>query len=232
MLTVIGAGFPRTGTTSLKAALDRLGFGPCYHMFEVIAHPEHTDRWLPVAQGDPVDWEAVFEGYRSAVDWPAAYFWRELADAYPDAKVILTVRDPRRWYTSFRTLITRPRGGPGEPGETSPMMTPMIRMRPVLEMLGKSTFGDEWRFGEHVPDEEDAVRVFNSHTETVRNSVPADRLLVFEASQGWGPLCDFLGVEPPEDEPFPHLNDSEWMRRMFERSMREGHLILPFDPAR
>ncbi|MEU9890962.1 sulfotransferase family protein [Sphaerisporangium sp. NPDC051011] len=231
MLTVIGAGFPRTGTTSLKAALDRLGFGPCYHMFEVITHPEHVDRWLPVVQGGPVDWEPVFEGYRSAVDWPASYFWRDLADTYPDAKVILTVRDPQRWYTSFRTLMTRAGSGPGEPGEMSQVMAPMLRMAPVLAMMGKSTFGDDWRFGESVPDEEDAVRVFERHIETVRAAVPADRLLVFEASQGWGPLCDFLGVEPPEDEPYPHLNDTEWMRRNIERSRREGRVISPFGPA-
>lgn len=107
MLEVIGAGFPRTGTTSLKAALERLGFGPCFHMFEVMAHPEQVDRWLSVVSGAPVDWDRVFDGYRSSMDWPAGYFWREEAEAYPEAKVILTVRDPHQWYVSFQNLIGR-----------------------------------------------------------------------------------------------------------------------------
>jgi hypothetical protein len=227
MLKLIGAGFPRTGTTSLKAALERLGFGPCYHMFEVMTHPEHVDRWLPAASGTPLDWERVFEGYRSAVDWPTSYFWRELAAAYPDAKVILTVRDARRWFASFRELVSRPRMA-GESAEMAPELAAIMRMRPVLEMMAASTFGDGWGFGEGEPDEERALEAFRRHTAEVQEALPADRLLVFEARQGWDPLCAFLGVEPPAGEPFPHLNDAEWMRRNFERALREGHLTSPF----
>src|SRR5881409_1359905 len=101
-LTVIGAGMPRTGTTSTKAALERLGFGPCYHMFEIIKNPDHVDRWLPAATGQPLDWERVLRGYRATQDWPASHFWREQAAAYPEAKVVLTVRDPHSWFISFR----------------------------------------------------------------------------------------------------------------------------------
>ncbi|WP_433250138.1 sulfotransferase family protein [Streptosporangium sp. CA-135522] len=231
MLEVIGAGFPRTGTTSLKAALDRLGFGPCHHMFEVLSRPGQAERWLPVLSDGPTDWEQVLDGYRSAVDWPAGYFWRELTEAYPDAKVILTVRDAHRWYASFRTLMSGPRAILEATDEVPPMMEPMMRFRPVMDMMGRSTFGDTWRFGENLPDEEHAVEAFRRHVATVQESLPADRLLVFEASQGWDPLCDFLGVERPEGEAFPHLNDSEWLRRNFERSMRGDHMISPFDAA-
>ncbi|MFF5207461.1 sulfotransferase family protein [Streptosporangium sp. NPDC000396] len=237
MLKVIGAGFPRTGTTSLKAALERLGFGPCHHMFEVLTRPEQVDRWLPVATGEPADWDQMFDGYRSAVDWPASYFWQRLAEAYPDAKVILTVRDPHRWYASFQTLISRTQGqNPPNPGGRSPEELPealraIMRFQPALEAMGKSTFGADWRFGQDPLDEEHAVQVFRRHVATVQDSLPADRLLVFEVGQGWGPLCDFLGVEPPADEPFPHLNDSESMRRNIARMMAGEEMISPFGSA-
>ncbi|MEV6866493.1 sulfotransferase family protein [Streptosporangium subroseum] len=229
MLEVIGAGFPRTGTTSLKAALERLGFGPCHHMFEVMAHPEQVDRWLSVVSGAPVDWDRVFDGYRSSMDWPAGYFWREEAEAYPEAKVILTVRDPHQWYVSFQNLIGRA-PGPDAPGDLPPGLDAIVRLQPVLGMIGRSTFGEGWRFGEGVTDEEHAVEVFRRHVAAVKDSLPAARLLVFDVAEGWGPLCDFLGVEPPADEPFPHLHDAEAMRRNFERSMAEGRLVSPFDP--
>ncbi|WP_214410379.1 sulfotransferase family protein [Sphaerisporangium fuscum] len=231
MLRVIGAGFPRTGTTSLKAALDRLGFGPCHHMVEVLMRPEQAERWLPVLSDGPTDWEQVLEGYQSAVDWPGSFFWRELADAYPDAKVILTVRDPHRWYASFCNLLDRPQVSPGAPGAGDPAMETMMRFRPVMDLIGRSTFGDSWSFGESLPGEEHAVEVFRRHIETVKESLPAERLLVFQASQGWEPLCEFLGVEPPKDEPYPHLNDSESLRRNRERVMRGEPMVSPFDTA-
>ena len=229
MLEVIGAGFPRTGTTSLKAALERLGFGPCFHMFEVMAHPEQVDRWLPVVSGAPVDWDRVFDGYRSSMDWPAGYFWREEAEAYPEAKVILTVRDPHQWYVSFRCLIGRA-PGPDTTEDLPPGLDAIVRLRPVMDMMGRSTFGESWCFGEGVADEEHAVEVFRRHVATVKDSLPADRLLVFDVAEGWGPLCDFLGVEPPAGEPFPHLHDAETMRHNLERSMAEGCVVSPFDP--
>ena len=109
-LDVIGAGFGRTGTMSLKVALEELGFGPCYHMSEVFAHPEHVELWRAAAQGKEVDWEQIFGGYRATVDWPACSFYGELMEKYPDAKVILTVRDPQRWYESaYNTIYTMTR---------------------------------------------------------------------------------------------------------------------------
>src|SRR5215212_7838314 len=105
-LEVIGAGFGRTGTMSLKVALEQLGYGPCYHMVELFEHPDHVERWEAAVRGEePVDWEEVFAGYRATVDWPGAAFYKELSERYPEAKVILTVRDPDRWYESARNTI-------------------------------------------------------------------------------------------------------------------------------
>jgi hypothetical protein len=106
-LEVIGAGFGRTGTMSLKVALEELGFGPCYHMREVFEHPEHIELWGAAIQGKPVDWEQIFGNYRATVDWPGCTFYNELLERNPDAKVILTVRDPQRWYESAYNTIYR-----------------------------------------------------------------------------------------------------------------------------
>ncbi|MEU7832391.1 MULTISPECIES: sulfotransferase family protein [unclassified Nonomuraea] len=218
MLKVIGAGFPRTGTSSMKAALERLGFGPCYHMFEILTKPEHADRWVKVTSGEPVDWDQVFDGYQSAQDWPASGFWREQAAAYPDAKVILTVRDPARWYVSMQNLFSN---GPGRTMSMDPSTLPpaaakifegMQKMQPVLSAIGEDTFGQGWTPMGGMPDEKVAIEAFERHRATVEASLPASRLLVFDVRQGWEPLCEFLDVEVP-DEPFPHLNDSESLQR-------------------
>jgi hypothetical protein len=104
-MKVIGAGFGRTGTMSLKVALEELGFGPCYHMIELFEHPEHVERWEAAVGGEPVDWEELFSGYQVTVDWPGAAFYKELSERYPEARVILTVRDPERWYESAWNTI-------------------------------------------------------------------------------------------------------------------------------
>ena len=109
-LKVIGAGFGRTGTTSLKAALERLGFDRCYHMFEFMEHPEHAKYWDAASKGKPVDWNALFEGYQSTLDWPGCSYYRDLMQRYPEAKVLLTVRDSEKWYQSAQKTIFRPPG--------------------------------------------------------------------------------------------------------------------------
>lgn len=225
MLKVIGAGLPRTGTSSMKVALERLGFGPCHHGFEMFAHPEQGERWLAVAlakhdKSDPsrtVDWDSVLEGYRSAVDWPSSHFWQELAAAHPDAKIILTTRDPHRWYRSMReTVFTivdpsdRPRDRIGAIGA-------------VMEIMFEATFGHTDR----APTEDTAVEVFRQHADRVRATVPADRLLVHEASDGWAPLCAFLGVDVP-DTPYPHLNDTAALQDFLVRMRDGGHASTPF----
>ena len=195
MLGVIGAGYGRTGTLSLKTALERLGFGPCYHAVEFMRHPEHQARWEAAFHGNP-QWSEVFAGYRSTVDFPGAAFWRELVDAYPEAKVILTVRDPKEWYASMRETFlaaAAPEGQPPIPGADEGSF---IRGRDWSQMMAD------------LQDEPTAIADFKRHIEEVRSYVPSHRLLVYEVRQGWQPLCDFLEVRVPDD-PFPRLNDSE-----------------------
>ncbi|SNQ47476.1 conserved hypothetical protein [Frankia canadensis] len=196
MLDVIGVGFGRTGTLSLKAALEQLGFGPCQHMDEVLAHRRHTiPYWTDAADGKPVNWEALFEGCRSTVDWPGARFWRELVEAYPAARVIHTVRDPERWYASARNTIFR------AVSSTPPNLNEQGRQ--VVTMMNALIW--DGVFGGRFADRDRALEIFAEHTAAVRREVPARRLLVFDVTHGWEPLCDFLGVPVPAG-PFPRAN--------------------------
>ncbi|MEQ4725786.1 sulfotransferase family protein [Nonomuraea sp. B19D2] len=131
------------GTSSMKAALERLGFGPCHHMFDILTNPDRVERWLPLATGEQVDWEHVFDGFRATQDWPASFFWREQAEAYPEAKVVLTVRDPHDWYVSMQALMAN---GPGRelpedmPEAAAAVVGGMMRLGPVLELISRSVF--------------------------------------------------------------------------------------------
>jgi hypothetical protein len=194
-LSVIGAGLGRTGTLSLKLALEQLGFGPCYHMIEVFKDPAAPGRWEAAADGQAVDWEEVFQGYRSTVDWPSATFWRELAEAYPQAKVILTLRDPEAWFASTQATIFKQ----GFDGDS----------HPFARMAGK-VIGD--LFDRRMHDREHVIDVYERHNETVRRTIPPERLLVYNVAEGWGPLCAFLGVPVPEG-PMPKVNSTEDFQR-------------------
>ena len=222
-MKIIGAGFGRTGTLSLKVALEELGFGPCYHMVELFDKPEHVEFWdeAPdrVARGEPVDWEEVFSGYEATVDWPGCRFYEELVRAYPDAKVLLSVRDPESWYDSAWSTIAR-----GPRSDATPAMSLFFKMaqlaapsmRRVPSMVSKVITGGT--FDGRFDDREYAIEVFVRHIDEVKERVPAERLLVYEVGEGWGPLCDFLGVEAPE-RPFPHLNDRGEFPKMMRRQM-------------
>lgn len=198
MLEVIGAGFGRTGTLSLKVALERLGFGPCHHMLALFENPDGIRLWRKAARGESVDWDEVYRGYRSTVDWPGARFWCELAEHYPAAKVILSTRDPERWYDSALGTIHRAAMDDSPPA--SPVLAEMRAM--AREVVWDGLF--EGRF----TDRDHSLRIFNEHIEAVRGRLPANRLLVFEVAQGWEPLCEFLG-KPVPDEPFPCRNRRE-----------------------
>jgi hypothetical protein len=198
MLRVIGAGFGRTGTLSLKAALEQLGLGPAYHMAEVFAHPEHVPFWQAVGEGQLAEWDKIFAGYQSAVDWPASAFYRELMETYPDAKVILTVRDPERWYASgTNTIFPRPE---------RELDDDLSSERQAHRRMVQTIVWDRI-FNGAVLDRNHAIDVFTRHIETVQQQVPANRLLVYDVSDGWEPLCAFLGVPVPDGE-FPRLNDT------------------------
>lgn len=198
MLRVIGAGFGRTGTFSLKAALEQLGFGPTYHMMEVFQHPEHIPLWQAAGEGKPVDWDTIFAGYQSAVDWPTSAFYRDLMDRYPEAQVILTVRDPERWYESGTKTIF-----PSRERDPEEIVTPDMAAHRTMTR----TIMWDGIFDGRIWDKDHAIRIFDQHIDEVKKTVPPRRLLVFDVKEGWEPLCAFLGVPVP-DTAFPRLNDT------------------------
>lgn len=198
-LSVIGSGFGRTGTMSLKLALEQLGFGPCHHMEEVMDHPEQVSGWISAAKGDAVNWDEIYDGYGSTVDWPGAHYWRQLAETYPDAKVIHSTRPAEKWWASYSKTIgmvmsERANGDADSEMETIPDM--------AFEIVAKQTFDGAF-------NEELAVRnAFEKRARDVVSSISADRLLVFDVTEGWPPLCEFLGVPVPEG-PFPRSNNQD-----------------------
>ena len=198
MLQVIGAGFGRTGTTSLKAALERLDLGPCHTMLDLFSRPEQIPLWLQASRGEPVDWAQIYAGYRSTVDWPGARFWREIAAAFPAAKIILTTREPKAWYDSAYSSIYAAAMQPLPETGVDPVFASLWHMS--REVVWDAVF--DGRFD----DEGHAIEAYEENNRRVIDEVDPDRLLVFEVTEGWKPLCDFLGVPIP-DEPFPHVND-------------------------
>lgn len=186
-LKIVGTGLGRTGTKSLHTGLGVLGFGPCHHMVEVFAHPESAQLWIEAARGRP-DWDTTFAAYQSVVDYPGAAFWRELTSYYPHAKVLHTVRDPDQWFDSTQATIFAPDGPATRRGPMSEFFDIILR-----------------EFGDHIHDRAFMTAYFRNHTRKVLEAIPANRLLVYEVSQGWGPLCEFLGVPVPA-QPFPSEN--------------------------
>jgi hypothetical protein len=211
-MDVIGAGFGRTGTLSLKLALELLGVGPCVHMMPLLDDPERAALFHRAADGDLASLDKALEGCRSTVDWPGTYFWRELVERHPAAKVVLTVRDPQRWYDSAHGTIFQAASNARETTGDAAVVLGMLRA-----IVWQGTFGGRFADREH------ALRVFTEHNEAVRRAVPAGRLLEFEVSQGWPPLCDFLGLPVP-DAPFPRTNDSATFQARIQERQRTGQL--------
>lgn len=205
-LRVIGAGFGRTGTLSLKVALEQLGFSKCHHMQEVISSGRQLNAWHAICHGADADWDEVFDGYQASVDWPSCAYWEPLHRHYPDSKVILTIRDPDRWYESALETIYP------TSNEMPAWMTWIIpRLRKTVEFL----FANVWNgtFGGRFEDRQHAIDVFQRNTAHVKEVVPSERLLVFQATDGWEPLCEFLGVPVPEG-PYPHINEAAAIKRV------------------
>jgi hypothetical protein len=219
-LKVIGAGFGRTGTRSLKTALEELGFDKCYHMEEVMKNPSHLKHWAEIMDGRSPDWESLFHGYQSATDWPAAAYYRDLMAVYPDAKVILTVRDPESWHTSIMNTLY----------QASRKFRRYTRIVPSLHQFLTSMEKVVWQgtFHNRVEDKLYAMQVFNRHIEEVKRVVPKERLLVFEARHGWEPLCLFLNVPVPIDKPYPHKNKGDMVKQIlkYKSPLKWGVLIL------
>ena len=210
-LRVVGAGVGRTGTLSLKFALEKLLGGPCYHMLEIFGHPEHIPCWHGAARGESTDWHALLSGYRAAVDWPAAGFWPELMEIFPDAIVLLSVRDADSWWESAdATIWGMMRGAP-------PAGPPfMAEWRAMVDAMM------DRRFGESTDDRGAAIAAYDRHNDRVRDAVPASRLVEWRPGDGWEPICAALGLPAP-DEPFPHRNsrvEFNERRRKAEASIR------------
>jgi hypothetical protein len=218
-IEVIGAGFGRTGTLSLKRALEQLGFGPTYHMQEVMRRPSHIARWHEFAVSGSMDWGTLFDRFRSCVDFPASCAWRELIDHYPSAKVVLTIRDPDKWWKSTAATIY-PLTRTAFPWWLRKLAPPADHW---LDMVDRLVW--DGIFAGRFEDRDYAIDVFERHIATVRAEVPSSKLLVFDVRDGWEPLCDFLGVPTPRDE-FPNVNDATAVRR-FTTAIRVGTRMLP-----
>jgi hypothetical protein len=196
-LQVFGAGFGRTGTLSMQTALVRLGFAPCDHMVQNERHPQRYPPWGEALRrklaGEPIDWRPLLTGFRAIVDWPGAYFWRKLVAAHPGAKVVLTVRDPDRWYDSIRATIFS-----------------------LPEQTGAGRdIARNHVFGGRLADRAHCQAVLAAHNQAVQRTINPERLLVFDVKDGWKPLCAFLDVPAPEQEPFPHVKETPAFRTLF-----------------
>lgn len=204
-LSIIGAGFGRTGTMSLKVALEQLGY-PCYHMVECMPKgPEHWQLWEQVVTTTP-DWDTIFQGFSATVDFPACTSYASLAKYYPEAKVVLTVRDPQQWFNSVQSTIFG---------------------KEWIEFLSGTTAGTYMKatindyFDGRMHDHDHLIRRFNEHVAEVRSTITAERLLVFEVADGWEPLCRFLELPVP-DVAFPRINDTEAVQGVIETIMDKG----------
>jgi hypothetical protein len=201
-LEVVGAGVGRTGTESLKVALEQLLQAPCYHMLEVLQHPEWSRYWAAAGRGDTPDWEEVFAGFAACVDWPAAAYWPEISEAYPEAVVILSTRaSAQEWYESAASTIFA--------------IDPATVLQDSHEEFIPAVFG---RFTPDIYDPAAAMAAYEAHNRRVREAVPAGRLLEWQPGDGWEPICQALATAVP-DEPFPHLNTRQvFQQRLTERA--------------
>ena len=207
-LKVIGAGLPRTATWSQKLALEQLGLGPCYHMSEALQHREHWPIWVRAAGGEAVDWDEVFAGWGSTTDAPGCQVYKQLADYYPDAKVVLSVRDPEKWFASTQNTVL---GGD---------VVGFHGARGSLGMVEAVGWGSDPR----LHDKAFMMDRFHSHIEEVKANIAPERLLVYQVSDGWAPLCEFLGLPIP-DAPFPRVNSTEDFQAMIAARAADGGAI-------
>jgi Sulfotransferase domain len=219
-MKIIGAGLPRTATLTQKIALEMVGIAPCYHMVNVLSDLSLAPRWAAAFDGS-ADWDAIFAGHQATVDWPGSFFWRELIDYYPQAKVLLSIRDGQAWANSMKNTIwgvfyddvlmrdlsnARAKVDPGW-NDYIELMQAMWQKSGLLgEMTG-------------VFDPAVLAAAMERHNQDVREAVPADRLLEWSPADGWEPLCTFLGVPVPQAK-LPHVNDSA----MFAGRIVEGSL--------
>ena len=201
-IRVIGVGLGQTGTHSLAAALEILGFGECFHADKMLERRDvrAAKAWLDIAQGRPARWNDIFSGYRSIASFPAWALYEKMLAQFPGARVVLTVRDREQWFDDISAGdYAAFKADPRWLFWFSPVKRVMRKLEDLLIL--------ERKYHHRLHDKQYAMRIFEQHIQEVREAVPADRLLIFDVNQGWGPLCDFLGVAVPVDMPFPRLND-------------------------
>lgn len=219
-MKVIGAGMPRTGTLTQKMSLEMLGLGPCYHMVDVLADLDQAGLWQKALDGE-APWEQLFANFSSTVDWPGGYFYRELAEHYPEAKVVLSERNPESWERSMRETVWAVRNGESmirllssAQAHVNPRWQGFLDMIDRLLWTGRGTFA-----GVHAETDSMIARM-KRHSEEVKAEIPSERLLVWSVGEGWEPLCEFLEVPVPDVE-FPHINDRvEFADRIVDGSLQ------------
>jgi hypothetical protein len=218
-MKIIGAGLPRTGTLTQKMALEMLGLGPCYHMVDVLADLDQATLWERALDGETL-WSEIFAGFQSTVDWPGGYFFRELADFYPEAKVVLSVRDPQAWERSVRETVWAVRHGESltrllssAQAHVNPRWAGFVKMIDRLLWKGDGTFAA----GSAEPSQ--MIERMLLHHDEVKAHVAPERLLVWDVREGWAPLCEFLELPIP-GVPLPHINDrTEFLNRIVDGSL-------------
>jgi hypothetical protein len=197
-IKVIGAGFGRTGTLSLKMALEKLGFDKCYHMMEVQLNPEHVQVWRDLAKGIQPDWHKLFEGYQASVDWPSCNFWREQMQAFPEAKVLLSHRDPDKWYASVMNTIWLASQANAKRDDPAAKAGSGLAYEVIWDAI----------FDRRMDDKAHVIERYLAHNQQVIDEVPPEQLLVYEPGDGWAPICEFLDVPVPEED-YPRVNTTE-----------------------
>ncbi|MEM1159635.1 MAG: sulfotransferase family protein [Pseudomonadota bacterium] len=217
-LKVIGAGFGRTGTESMKRALEILGLGPCHHMYEVLEDLDQYRLWQSVPDDPAPDWDRIYAGYGAAVDWPTVFYWRELAAHFPEAKILLTLRDPDSWLRSFQNTI----------------QTSLLKRRAsgYTQIMGYRLIAER-TFGGRFDDPDHCRAVYQAHNAAVLAEAPAERLIVYELGTGWQPLCVGLGLPIP-DVPYPRGNDTTGFHQRNDkaRQVRQAAgLDIPTEPG-
>jgi hypothetical protein len=210
IMRVIGAGLPRTGTLTQKLALEQLGVAPCYHWVNIIADLDQVELWHRALDGEQL-WDEILGGYAGTVDWPGGFFHRELAEAFPQAKVLLSVRDPEAWERSYRETIWEMCFGDSLIHHLSAARREVdARWRRYLLLVDRMLWGERSPFAAGRSPEQ-MIAQMSAYNDAVKRSIAPERLLVWEVGEGWEPLCEFLGVPVP-DAPLPHENDRETFR--------------------
>ena len=211
-MKVIGVGFGRSGTMSLKQALEDLGAGPCFHMIDLIRNPDKVEPWHDAAINGEKNWDEMFSGYESTIDWPGCSFWEELIEVHPDSPVLLNVRDFDGFYKSCQNTIwaVKQAAQAGELAQDANRPPPSPKL---WEVIGKLIW--EGDFQGRFEDKEFTRGLYEDRIERIKSAVPPERLTVFQLGiDGWETLADMLGVDPPDAE-FPHLHDTDEFRAEF-----------------